>query len=99
MGRPVPTADWLRVHGGPPPRQGPLSLPACSLCGDSETVEQLFCACPGLVQERSRVTTAYRRQDLLASTVKHFLFPSPPHLPALRSLAEFLGETGNTAYR
>ncbi|KAH7946847.1 hypothetical protein HPB52_004972 [Rhipicephalus sanguineus] len=63
------------------------------------TLEHLLCACPGLAQERSRVTTAYRRQGLPASTLEHFLYPSRPHLPALRSLAEFLEETGIAAYR
>ncbi|KAH7971652.1 hypothetical protein HPB52_001150 [Rhipicephalus sanguineus] len=73
--------------------------PACNRCGDPETLEHLLCACPGLAQERSRVTTAYRRQGLPASTLEHFLYPSRPHLPALRSLAEFLEETGIAAYR
>ncbi|KAH7948537.1 hypothetical protein HPB52_024101 [Rhipicephalus sanguineus] len=70
-----------------------------SRCGDPETLEHLLCACPGLAQERSRVTTAYRSQGLPASTLEHLLFPSPPHLPALRSLVEFLDETGIAAYR
>ncbi|KAH7955893.1 hypothetical protein HPB52_004867 [Rhipicephalus sanguineus] len=39
------------------------------------------------------------RQGLPASTLEHFLYPSRPHLPALRSLAEFLEETGIAAYR
>ncbi|KAH7985333.1 hypothetical protein HPB52_025706 [Rhipicephalus sanguineus] len=55
---------------------------------------------PGnVIGERSRVTTAYRRQGLPASTLEHLLFPSRPHLPALRSLVEFLDETGIAAYR
>ncbi|KAH7976007.1 hypothetical protein HPB52_007395 [Rhipicephalus sanguineus] len=48
---------------------------------------------------KHKVTTAYRRQGLPASTLEHFLYPSRPHLPALRSLAEFLEETGIAAYR
>ncbi|KAH7942781.1 hypothetical protein HPB52_001563 [Rhipicephalus sanguineus] len=39
------------------------------------------------------------RQGLPASTLEHFLFPSRPLLPALRSLAEFLEETGIAAYQ
>ncbi|KAH8025886.1 hypothetical protein HPB51_013591 [Rhipicephalus microplus] len=49
--------------------------------------------------ERSRVTAAYRRHGLPATTLEHLLFPSRPHLPALRSLVEFLDETGIVAYR
>ncbi|KAH7956324.1 hypothetical protein HPB52_008145 [Rhipicephalus sanguineus] len=94
----------------PPPRHRPAEVhlhldggrcasPACSRCGDPETLEDLLCARPGLAQERSRVTTAYRRQGLPASMLEHLLFPSRPHLPALRSLVEFLDETGIAAYR
>ncbi|XP_037508982.1 uncharacterized protein LOC119385652 [Rhipicephalus sanguineus] len=79
--------------------KGRCTSPACNRCGDPETLEHLLCACPGLAQERSRVTTAYRRQGLPASTLEHFLYPSRPHLPALRSLAEFLEQTGIAAYR
>ncbi|XP_037515483.1 uncharacterized protein LOC119391904 [Rhipicephalus sanguineus] len=79
--------------------KGRCTSPACNRCGDPETLEHLLCACPGLAQERSRVPTAYRRQGLPASTLEHFLYPSRPHLPALRSLAEFLEETGIAAYR
>ncbi|XP_037505571.1 uncharacterized protein LOC119381893 [Rhipicephalus sanguineus] len=79
--------------------KGRGTSPACSRCGDPETLEHLICACPDLAQERSRVTAAYRREGLPASTLAHFLFPSHPHLPALRSLAEFLEETGIAAYR
>ncbi|KAH7946786.1 hypothetical protein HPB52_004230 [Rhipicephalus sanguineus] len=78
---------------------GRCTSPACNRCGDPETLEHLLCACPGLAQERSRVTTAYRRLGLPASTLEHFLYPSRPHLPALRNLAEFLEETGIAAYR
>ncbi|XP_049272479.1 uncharacterized protein LOC119397303 [Rhipicephalus sanguineus] len=74
--------------------KGLCASPACSRCGDPETLEHLHCACPGLAQECSRVTTAYRSQGLPASTLEHLLFPSRPHLPALRSLVEFLDETG-----
>ncbi|KAH7957117.1 hypothetical protein HPB52_015487 [Rhipicephalus sanguineus] len=80
-------------------RHGLCASPACSRCGDPETLEHLLCVCPGLAQERSRVTTAYRSQGLPASTLEHLLFPSRPHLPALRSLVEFLDETGIAAYR
>ncbi|KAH7938584.1 hypothetical protein HPB51_008771 [Rhipicephalus microplus] len=52
-----------------------------------------------IVWERSRVTAAYRRHGLPATTLEHLLFPSRPHLPALRSLVEFLDETGIVAYR
>ncbi|KAH7952100.1 hypothetical protein HPB52_018392 [Rhipicephalus sanguineus] len=79
--------------------KGRCASPACSRCGDPETLEHLLCACPGLAQERSRVTTAYRSQGLPASTLEHLLFPSRPRLPALRSLVEFLDETGIAAYR
>ncbi|KAH7944180.1 hypothetical protein HPB52_016787 [Rhipicephalus sanguineus] len=79
--------------------KGLCASPACSRCGDPETLEPLLCACPGLAQERSRVTTAYRRQGLPASALEHLLFPSRPHLAALRSLVEFLDETGIPAYR
>ncbi|KAH7935561.1 hypothetical protein HPB52_009937 [Rhipicephalus sanguineus] len=87
----------LELHGRL--NWGRCTSPACNRCGDPETLEHLLCACPGLAQERSRVTTAYRRQGLPASTLEHFLYPSRPHLPALRSLAEFLEETGIAAYR
>ncbi|XP_049267217.1 RNA-directed DNA polymerase from mobile element jockey [Rhipicephalus sanguineus] len=79
--------------------KGRCTSPACSRCGDPETLEHLLCACPGLAQERSRVIAAYRSQGLPASTLEHLLFPSRPHLPALRSPAEFLEETGIAAYR
>ncbi|XP_037529359.1 uncharacterized protein LOC119406700 [Rhipicephalus sanguineus] len=79
--------------------KGLCASPACSHCGDPETLEHLLCACPGLAQERSRVTTVYRSQGLPASTLEHLLFPSRPRLPALRSLVEFLVETGIAAYR
>nr|XP_037287166.1 uncharacterized protein LOC119180127 [Rhipicephalus microplus] len=79
--------------------KGRCTSPACDRCGDPETLEHLLCACPGLAQERSRLTTAYRRQGLPASTLEHFIFPSRPHLPALRSLVVFLDETGIAAYR
>ncbi|KAH7948411.1 hypothetical protein HPB52_021978 [Rhipicephalus sanguineus] len=79
--------------------KGRCISPACNRCGDPGTLEYLLSACPGLAQERSRVTTAYRRQGLPASTLEHILYPSRPHLPALRSLVEFLEETGIAAYR
>ncbi|XP_075743150.1 uncharacterized protein LOC142796433 [Rhipicephalus microplus] len=79
--------------------KGCSASPACSRCGDPETLEHLLCACPALAQERSRVTAAYRRHGLPATTLEHLLFPSRPHLPALRSLVEFLDETGIVAYR
>ncbi|KAH7975752.1 hypothetical protein HPB52_004672 [Rhipicephalus sanguineus] len=92
------TTRWYRIHQPLLPLRrhttGPLSR-----CGDPETLEHLLCACPGLAQERSRFTTAYRSQGLPASTLEHLLFPSRPHLPALRSLVEFLDETGIAAYR
>ncbi|KAH7935885.1 hypothetical protein HPB52_014572 [Rhipicephalus sanguineus] len=78
--------------------KGRCASPACSRCGDPETLEHLLCTCPGLAKERSTVTTAYRRQGLPATTLEHLLFPSRPHLPALRSLADFLEETGIAAY-
>lgn len=78
--------------------KGRCASPACSRCGDTETLEHFLCACPGLEKERSRVTTADRRQGLPASSLEHLLFPSRPHLPALQSLVEFLDETGIAAY-
>ncbi|KAH7947975.1 hypothetical protein HPB52_017312 [Rhipicephalus sanguineus] len=78
--------------------KGCCASPACSRCGDPETLEHLLCTCPGLAKESSTVTTAYRRQGLPATTLEHLLFPSRPHLPALRSLADFLEETGIAAY-
>ncbi|KAH7942774.1 hypothetical protein HPB52_001128 [Rhipicephalus sanguineus] len=84
------TADRLCVDHGPPIPEG--------RCGDPETLEHLLCSCPGLAKERSTVTTVYRRQGLPATTLEHLLFPSRPHLPALRSLADFLEETGIAAY-
>ncbi|KAH7961553.1 hypothetical protein HPB52_010416 [Rhipicephalus sanguineus] len=78
--------------------KGRCASPACSRCGDPETLELLLCTCPGLAKERSTVTTAYRRQGLPATTLQHLLLPSRPHLPALRSLAVFLEETGIAAY-
>ncbi|KAH7946683.1 hypothetical protein HPB52_003207 [Rhipicephalus sanguineus] len=78
--------------------KGRCASPACSRCGDPETLEHLLCTCPGLAKERSTVTTAYRRQGLPATTLEHLLFPSRPHLPALRSLADFIEETGIAAY-
>ncbi|KAH7972417.1 hypothetical protein HPB52_011974 [Rhipicephalus sanguineus] len=50
--------------------KGRCASPACSRCGDPETLEHLLCDCPALAQERSRVTTAYRRQDLPAFTLE-----------------------------
>ncbi|KAH7975623.1 hypothetical protein HPB52_003719 [Rhipicephalus sanguineus] len=97
MGHPAETANRLRAdrrHA-----KGRCASPACSRCADSETLKRLVCACPGLAQERSRVTTAYRRQGLAASTLEHLLFPSRPHLPPLWSLVEFLDETEIAAYR
>ncbi|KAH7972886.1 hypothetical protein HPB52_018477 [Rhipicephalus sanguineus] len=76
----------------------PISMWYLSRCGDPETLEHLLCTCPGLAKERSTVTTAYRRQGLPATTLEHLLFPSRPHLPALRSLADFIEETGIAAY-
>ncbi|XP_037507057.1 uncharacterized protein LOC119383121 [Rhipicephalus sanguineus] len=78
--------------------KGRCASPACSRCGDPETLEHLLCTCPGLAKERSTVTTAYRRQGLPATTLEHLLFPSRPHLTALRSLADFIEETGIAAY-
>nr|XP_037283698.1 uncharacterized protein LOC119176493 [Rhipicephalus microplus]XP_037283699.1 uncharacterized protein LOC119176493 [Rhipicephalus microplus] len=79
--------------------KGCCASPASSRCGDPETLEHLICACPALAQERSRVTAAYQRHSLPATTLEHLLFPSRPHLPALQSLVEFLDETGIMAYR
>ncbi|KAH7986717.1 hypothetical protein HPB52_024773 [Rhipicephalus sanguineus] len=76
----------------------PPNIGRNSHTADAPVTQSLRCACPGLAQERSRVTTAYRRQGLPASTLEHLLFPSRP-LPALRSLVEFLDETGIAAYR
>ncbi|XP_075741511.1 uncharacterized protein LOC142790942 [Rhipicephalus microplus] len=73
--------------------------PACSRFGDPETFEHLLCACPAFAQERSRVTAAYRRHGLPATTLENLLFPSRHHLPVLRSLVEFLDETEIVAYR
>lgn len=70
---------------------------ACNCCGDPKTLE--LCACPASAQECSRLTPAYQRQGLAASTLEHFVFPSHPHLPALRNLELFLDETGIAAYR
>ncbi|KAH7947816.1 hypothetical protein HPB52_016001 [Rhipicephalus sanguineus] len=39
--------------------KGRCASPACSRCGDPETLEHLLCTCPGLAKERSTVTTAY----------------------------------------
>ncbi|KAH7955308.1 hypothetical protein HPB52_000195 [Rhipicephalus sanguineus] len=78
--------------------KGRCASAACSRCGDPETLEPLLRICPGLAKERSTVTTAYQRQGLRANTLEPLLFPSRPHLPALRSLADFLDETGVAAY-
>ncbi|KAH7986190.1 hypothetical protein HPB52_025144 [Rhipicephalus sanguineus] len=87
-------------HGNRPPTimASPPTRPPCSRCGDPETLEHLLCTCPGLAKERSTVTTAYWRQGLPAATMEHLLFPSCPLPPALRSLAQFLEETGIAAY-
>ncbi|XP_075735269.1 uncharacterized protein LOC119170629 [Rhipicephalus microplus] len=79
--------------------EGLCPSPACSRCGDPETLEHLLCACPGLAQERLRAYAAYRRQGLPVSTLEHLLFSSRPHTAALRSLAEFVEESGIAAYR
>ncbi|KAH7935507.1 hypothetical protein HPB52_009394 [Rhipicephalus sanguineus] len=92
---PVPVARPPPHHRPP---EGRCASPACSHCGDPETPEHLLCTCPGLAKERSTVTIAYRRQGLPATTLEHLLFPSRPHLPALRSLADFIEETGIAAY-
>ncbi|XP_049270066.1 uncharacterized protein LOC125757867 [Rhipicephalus sanguineus] len=59
--------------------KGLCAYPACSRCGDPETLEHLLCACPGLAQERSRVTTAYRSQGLPASTCSSPRVPTCQH--------------------
>ncbi|XP_075723786.1 uncharacterized protein LOC142765866 [Rhipicephalus microplus] len=98
-------ASLLRLRTGcvwtaaPRHAKGLCPSPACSRCGDPETLEHLLCACPGLAQERLRAYTAYRRQGLPVSTLEHLLFPSPPHPATLRSLAEFVEESGIAAYR
>ncbi|XP_075732420.1 uncharacterized protein LOC119185098 [Rhipicephalus microplus] len=79
--------------------KGLCSSPACTRCGDPETLEHLLCACPDLAQERLRAYTAYRRQGLPVSTLENLLFPARPHPAALRSLAEFVEESGIAAYR
>ncbi|XP_075740411.1 uncharacterized protein LOC142786677 [Rhipicephalus microplus] len=71
---------------------------ACSRCGEPETIEALFCACPGLAQKRLRAYAAYKRQGLPVSTLEHLLFPSRPHPAAHRSMAEFVEESGIAAY-
>nr|XP_037291116.1 uncharacterized protein LOC119186822 [Rhipicephalus microplus] len=38
--------------------KGLCPSPACSRCGDPETLEHLLCACPGLAQERLRAYAA-----------------------------------------
>nr|XP_037289671.1 uncharacterized protein LOC119183742 [Rhipicephalus microplus] len=75
--------------------KGLCPSPACSHCGDPETLKHLLCACPGLAQEHLR---AYRRQGLPFSTLEDLLVPSRPHPAALRSLAEFVEESGIAAY-
>uniref|UniRef100_A0A224ZAC4 Tick transposon n=1 Tax=Rhipicephalus zambeziensis TaxID=60191 RepID=A0A224ZAC4_9ACAR len=79
--------------------KGRSRSPACERCGDPETLEHLLCGCPGLAQERSKLTTTYRQQGLPATTVDELLFPSPPKLRALQSLLEFVEATGITTFR
>nr|XP_037270233.1 uncharacterized protein LOC119161824 [Rhipicephalus microplus] len=87
---------WTAAHRH---AKGLCPSPACSRCGDPETLEHRLCACPGLAQERLRAYTAYRRQGLPVYTLEDLLFPSRPHPAALRSLAQFVEESGIAAYR
>ncbi|XP_037508695.1 uncharacterized protein LOC119385296 [Rhipicephalus sanguineus] len=74
-----------RLHGA--------AAPKCVDCGAVETVADLLCECPALVDVRKQLKTEYHRHGLPCVTLQDFLFPTgyeDRRLGALVALISFL---------
>ncbi|XP_054933470.2 uncharacterized protein [Dermacentor andersoni] len=73
-------------------RHGLIASPACSSCGEPETLEHLLLACPAYLQQRDRLLQEFRRLGLPSARQEDILFPGRSELPALLSVVELLDQ-------
>lgn len=78
-------------------RLGRATSPACSSCGEPETIEHLLLACPAYLQQRGPLLQEFRRLGLPSGKEEDLLFPGRHHLSALRGVVEFLDSSGLSA--
>ncbi|KAH9375512.1 hypothetical protein HPB48_022116 [Haemaphysalis longicornis] len=77
-----------------------VDSPACTHCGERETISHCFTACTAHNSERERLRKAYQRLGIPCSTEEELLFPRCGRLlllDAFRHLLSYLDETGLAA--